>query len=121
MKTVIISFWICSLGFFAAVAAGEEPLRYALEPEHIECAVIRQQQNKYSVQIQLTEGETVRFAEFTQQHVGRELQIVSGERTVQQATIKARIDSGSIETLGWKDEAVARDFIQRLKTSGCRH
>lgn len=119
MKTPIISFWICSLAFFAAVAAGEEPLRYALEPEHIECAVIRQQQNKYSVQIQLNKAETARFAELTRRHVGQRLQIVFADQDVVQATIRAEIPSGSINTSGWDDEGKAHRFAQELGVRAC--
>lgn len=119
MKTPIISFWICSLAFSAAVAAGEEPLKYVLEPEHIECAVIRQQQNKYSVQIQLNKAETARFADLTQRHVGQSLQVVNADRILVQAIIRAEINSGSISISDWDDEESAPRFVQVLGVRTC--
>lgn len=119
MKTPIISFWTCSLAFFAAMAAGEEPLRYALEPEHIECAVIRQQQNKFSVQIQLNKAETARFAELTQRHVGQRLQVVNADWILVQAIIRAEINSGSVSISDWDDEESAHRFVQALGVRTC--
>lgn len=88
---------ICALLFYAIYVQADEILKYEVTPNKIKrICMSKIKEGRYLVVIELNLADKKNFSRLTEQNVGKILEIDSAGQILTKATIKGKIDSGSI-------------------------